>query len=142
MSGKMIILVGLPRSGKSTWIEEYQKKNDCLVVSNDWIRENIFHVKYYHSINPALWTISDGCIRILLSQGKTVLVDGVNHTKFVRGEFIKTGNDMNADIEIVYISTPLETCLKRNDKIPEERLRSMAEEFEIPTINEASITIV
>ena len=138
----MIILVGLPRSGKSTWIEEYQRKNDCLVVSNDWIRDNIFHVKYYHSINPALWTISDGCIRILLGQGKTVLVDGVNHTRFVRGEFIKTGNDMGADIRIVYITANLETCLKRNDKIPEERLRSMAAEFEIPTNDEAPVEYV
>jgi len=142
MSGKLIIMVGLPRSGKSTWIEDFRKKNDCIVVSNDWIRENVFHVKYYHSINPALWTISDGCIRIVLGQDKTVVVDGVHHTKFVRGEFIKTGKDMGADIEIIHIDTSFATCFRRNDKLPNEKLIQMADEFEIPTNEEAPVTII
>jgi len=136
MSGKLYIMCGLPRSGKSTWLQKYQKLEDYIVISNDWVRENIFHHKYASSINPALWMISDACIRILLSQDKKVILDGINHTKAVRAEFIRTAKEMEADVRIIYIDTPLEVCLERNDKLPDEVLKKMAEEFEPPTKEE------
>lgn len=137
MSGRLIIMTGLPRSGKSTWSEKYiDRKPDTVLISNDWIRENIFNHKYASSINPALWMISDACIRIILSQGKTVILDGINHTRFVRGEFIKTAKEMEAEIESVHIATSLEICLERNDKLPDDKLKSMAKEFEKPSKDE------
>jgi len=136
MSGKLYIMCGLPRSGKSSWIKKYQRAEKYVVISNDWIRENIFHNKYAFSINPSVWMITDSCIRILLSQDKSVIFDGINHTKFVREQFIKIAREMDATVKIIYMDTPLEVCLERNDKLPEKTLKRMAEEFEEPTLDE------
>ena len=137
--GNLVITVGLPRSGKSTWIEENKDKTDAIVISNDWIRENILGTHYHKASNAIVWTISDASLRILLSQGKTVILDGANHTKSVRKFFVDIAKEYDAGIKMVMFKTPLINCIYRNnksEKLPEEVLRKMDEEFEDPTLEE------
>ena len=143
---KFVLMVGLPRSGKSTWIENNKDNDDgYVVISNDWIRENIFKSEHSRTTNPALWMITDATIRLLLSQNKNVIMDGVNHLKFVRSEFIVTAEEMNAEVVIVWVNTPLETCLVRNKgenyKLNNKRLKRFADEFEIPESSECNTLI-
>jgi len=132
------LVVGMPRSGKSTWIINNKDKND-IVISNDWIRENILGNQYSDAANPVIWTITDSCIRILLSQGVNVILDGINHTRYIRKLFLDIGKEYATETRIVYIDTPLAVCLERNKtntKLPPEKLIKMQGDLEVPTMYE------
>lgn len=135
----LTMTVGLPRSGKSTWIENH--KDDNVVISNDWIRENLLGNQYHKASNAIVWTIVDASLRILLAQGKNVILDGANHTKDVRKFFVDIAREYGAGIKMVLFRTPLITCIYRNSKhpkLPENVLRKMSEEFEEPTGDECT----
>ena len=142
-NGTMYLLVGFPRSGKSTWAKE--NGNDSIIVSNDWVRENILHAPNKKSNDPAIWMITDSTIRIVLSQGKSVIVDGVNTTVAVRSYFISTANECNANVVIVWIKTSIEECIRRNNvskKLPHDVLLKMYDRFEDPQPQEYDKMIV
>ncbi len=133
----LILLVGLPRSGKSTWIEE--NKGSAIVVSNDWIRENILGTHYSDKANAVVWSIADATLRIVLGQGNNAIYDGVNLTKAVRRFYIDLARQYGAKIRIVVMDTSLETCLKRNkkhNKLPDAALEKMAKMYEEPEKSE------
>lgn len=140
MNNTLTILCGLPRSGKSTWVEK--NKGNSIVVSNDWIRENILGTQYSHSANAIIWAIVDASLRIILSQDKDVILDGINNTPDIRKFFIDIGREYGAKIKMVCFMTPLEVCLARNDgmffdrKIPNEELISISNKRLFPIENE------
>lgn len=138
MRSTFTMLVGLPRSGKTTWIENNRSESD-IVVSNDWIREKIIGNPYSKSINPIVWLISDSVLRVLLGQRKFVIFDGANLTRSVRKVHIDLAREYDATVRIVHIRTPLEVCLKRNEsslKLPNKILIEMDRTFQIPTLEE------
>jgi len=135
----MTMTVGLPRSGKSTWIENHKAGN--VVISNDWIRENILGNQYHKASNAIVWTIVDASLRILLSQGKNVILDGANYTKGVRKFFVDIAKEYDAGIKMVVFRTPLANCIYRNSKnpkLPESVLRKMSEELVEPDCSECT----
>ena len=135
----LTLLVGLPRSGKSTWINARAGDTE-LVVSNDWIRENILGGSYASSANPVVWTLVDATLRIALSQGISVILDGVGLTKATRKFYTDIARQYEANVKIVVVDTPLASCLERNrttaHKLPEEKLIEMSKQFELPTADE------
>lgn len=136
---KMYLMVGLPRSGKSTWINANKKNLNAIVLSNDWVRENILHAEHSKSNDPAIWMLVDGCARILLSQKQNVIIDGIHLTKSIRKFFIQMARECGANVVIVWIDTPLQECLRRNQfdhKLPDETLHKMYEEMETPQPSE------
>jgi predicted kinase len=142
----MYLMVGLPRSGKSTWIKERIENLNAIVLENDWIRENILHAPHSKSIDPTIWMLTDGAARIILSQGKNVIIDGVNLTKFTRKFFIDMARECNARVVIVEIKTPIEKCIDRNRnvawKLPEKALKVMGEKYELPMPDECDKLII
>jgi predicted kinase len=128
-----ILMVGLPRSGKSTWIKDNAKNE--IVVSNDWIREEILGTHYSKNANAIIWTIADATLRIVLGQGKDAIYDGVNLTKETRKFYIDLARQYGAKIKIVLVITPLEICMERNksgNKLPNDVLEKMANSYERP----------
>ena len=125
-------MVGLPRSGKDTWIEK--NKGSAIVVSNDWIRENILGTHYSTASNAVVWSLTDAVLRVVLGQGHDAILNGVNHTKDVRAFYIKLAKQYNASVKIVYIDVVPATCIKRNvdKKLPDEVILKMWEELYFP----------
>lgn len=142
----LTLMVGFPRSGKSTWIEK--NKEDELVIEPDWIRRNILGHQYHRPAEPIIWLIADSFIRICLSQGQDVILDGINLLKFIREKYVKLAQEMGVKIRVVWITTPMEICLARNQESPEEkRLPQVAlvqkeEMFEPPELEEGFGEIV
>ncbi len=144
-SPKMFLLVGLPRSGKSTWTAKHIDYFDAISIENDWIRENILHAQHSKSNDPAIWMITDATARIILSQGRNIIVDGVNLTQFTRKFFIDMARECGAKVVIVWIDTDLETCLNRNrdnPKLPDDVLKCMYQKMEIPQPHEYNYLII
>jgi len=139
MNKTLTILVGLPRSGKSTWIEK--NKGNSIVVSNDWIRENILGGSYASTANAIVWTLGEAAMRMVLSQDKDVIFDAVNHTKEVRKFYVDIARKYDAKIKMVVFMTPLGICLVRNEipsshKLPNKALIDMHDVFSVPDEDE------
>lgn len=137
MKNTLTLMCGLPRSGKSTWIEK--NKGNAIVVSHDWIRENILGTHYAPTANSVIWTLADTVLRVVLGQNKDVILDGLNNNKFIRGLFIDVAREYKSSIRLVCINTPVGICLKRNSKsenhkLPQEKLLQINEEFEWPCL--------
>lgn len=126
---KITMLVGLPRSGKSTWVNS--NKEDALVVSSDWIRGNILGETYGYSesANAIVWTIMDSAVRIALGQGRDVVLDSANLAKETRSYYVAIGRKYGAHVKMVVFDTPFEVCLERNQsngkKLPDSALFHM-----------------
>ena len=142
MKNKLIIMCGLPRTGKTTWINK--NKKDAIVVSSDDIRETIFGHKFHYESNKFVFAFVEAMVIILLKQNKTVIVDATNLTFNLRYQWAQIAEKYNCNCEIVwvYISKDpqknLEECLKRNrlsiekDRVPEQSLIQMNNFFEEP----------
>lgn len=138
---RLTIVMGLPRAGKGTWIDLKKNQND-IVVSSDWIRENILGQSYSKASNSIVWSIIDSTLRILLGQGKNVILDGINLTRSVRKFYTDIARTYGSEVVIVHVKTPLDVCVERNrkaesHKLPEEDLLNMGSIIEIPTKDES-----
>jgi len=135
----LTIMVGLPRSGKSTAAARLAAEEDAVVVSNDWIREHILGESYSYSepANAVVWALSDAALRIVLGQGRSAVFDGANLTRSTRAFFVGIARRHGAKVRILWVNTPLKECLKRNSaagghKLPAGKLRSMADGMQPP----------
>jgi predicted kinase len=118
-------------------------------VSPDWIRENILGESYSYaeSANAIVWTLIDAAVRIVLSQGKDVILDGVNLTKSTRKFYVAIARQYGAWVKMVFFSTLCSECVRRNSlakthKLPKQKLLAMANSLEVPFDNECDELII
>ena len=109
---KIMIMMGLPASGKSTWIKKHSK--DYVVVELDWIRKDVFGHQFHRNAEPFVIGFGKSMVRMLLEQGKNVILDSTCLPEFIRNEWIKLASDYCADITVVHVTTDLKTCIKRD----------------------------
>ena len=132
----LTIMTGLCRSGKSTWIAK--NKKDAVVVSPDEVRSNIFGHQFHSDAEEFIWAITNAMIKLLLDQGKSVIVDATSVNDFSRDKLISIARKRGLKIIIVWIKTSAAECKRRNNKdldgkkVPDEVIDRMAAHFEDP----------
>lgn len=102
---KVIILSGIPGSGKSTWSTWYVQHNwKSAIVSRDTIRENYFtHPYIYTKTNEAKVTeIYIQQLTKLLSEGWDVIIDNTHAAQHWIEKTIKDVQRINAEYEQFY----------------------------------------
>jgi predicted kinase len=130
----LVIAVGLPASGKSTYFE----KLGANPVSTDAIRLQLADDATDQSIHPAVFATVRFLIRQRVSVGRPVTyVDATSLTKKDRKFFVKIAQQHGCRLEAIFFDTPLEVCLERNRKrnrvVPENVIRAMANKLEPPS---------
>ena len=81
---KLILTVGLPQSGKSTWA----MKQGLPIVNPDSIRLAIHGKPFIGSAEPFVWAVAKTMVRSLFLAGhKTVILDATNVTRKRRDEW-------------------------------------------------------
>ena len=112
--GKVIILKGIPGSGKSTWAKEQVLKHDNLIIVNrDKIREMLKGVyknfPFGSDMEKLVTSIEDKSIYKALEMGYDIIIDATN----LRGN---KWAKYTTDVEFIYkeFDTPLEICLSRD----------------------------
>jgi predicted kinase len=117
---KVIITVGLPASGKSTWAKDWCIKNPQWVrVSRDDLRN--MRGKYWLPKDEDLITDWEKtAIMMALSRGKNVIVDATNLNPKYRKELIHMIKDLEEhepiQIEEKLFDVSPEECIKRDAK--------------------------
>jgi len=83
---KFIMTVGIPGSGKSTWLK---KQSDLNIVSTDDIRKEITGDVSNISKDKDVWKIAKTRVIQLLNKGKDVVLDATNVDSDKREDFLK-----------------------------------------------------
>ena len=118
---KVIISVGLPFSGKSTYATELIKNDSSYVeINRDNIRKKLFHVggwsDYEITTDRENQVTSEQFneIRQAIDSGKNIIITNTNlRMKYVR-RFVSLFEHYNCDIKIVLFSVSLIEIIRRN----------------------------
>lgn len=132
---EIIVTVGLPASGKTTWALEYIKDNPNTVrVNKDSIRAMVFNGQYSKEWEDFVCDIRDNIIYHALSKGYNVVVDDTNfeekHLRRIRA--ISDYHDVALAIND-FTGVSKEECLERNrnrpNPVPDEVIHRMHERY-------------
>jgi len=104
---KLIAMVGLPRSGKSTWVHGWYIPHGYSAVSPDMIRRVIHGRSYLESMENHVWSIVYAMADALLAMGNHVVIDSTNCTRHSRDTWTRRGALFH------YVATPSDVCITR-----------------------------
>lgn len=136
----LIVMCGLPASGKSTYAEWLAESGVFCGVCPDKIRGELYGDENIQGDGKQVFTIAHARIEDLGKNGNNVVFDATNIDRKTRVNLVKK---MRPHFDIIickWFSTPLLTCKLRNAKrerqVPYEVLESMYERFRAPMLDE------
>ncbi len=131
---KLLLLKGLPASGKSTYAKELESKGWARVNKDDIRKE--FFPDYTFKDEKEVVYMEDAEIIAELREGNNVVVDDTNFAPKHQQRLEKIAKEEDADFEVLFIDTPLEECIKRNRKrannVPMEAILNMYRKYIAP----------
>lgn len=137
---ELIMLIGLPGSGKSTFANKIAK--DCenyVVVSTDSIRKEIYGDEAIQGNGNKIFERAYALIDNHLRNGYSVIFDATNIRRKGRKAFIerfKKWKELRIIFHAILVATSYEICLENNLKrrrvVPEEVIKRMFCNFEVP----------
>lgn len=133
MKPQLIILVGLPRSGKSTWAA----RQSFPIVCPDTARLAIHGQRYLQEREDEVSVFTDHMVEYFLRQEHAAIVIDATHTTKKRRDHWLRYED-RAKLQYVYFATSEIECLQRADDVLKPVIRRMAEQFEPLTPAEAA----
>lgn len=143
---KLYVLIGVPGSGKSTWIKNQDWVDDCVVVSTDefvedWAKEcgSTYSEVFEDYMPTAVKLMADKVVRSC-EAGKDIIWDQTSTTQISRKRKFSMLPDYYK-IAVVF-RTPEQEELKRRltsrpgKEIPEDVVYNMCQNWEEPTQEE------
>lgn len=125
----MVIMVGAPASGKSTWDKDYAKKNNFTYISTDEIRGEIGKGEDDQTASPAAWAIARKRVLQALSIGKSVVIDATNINHKFRKGWTKIGREYKVKIVAVVFEVPRVELLRRDSEREREVGANIIDDF-------------
>lgn len=128
---KVILGIGIPGSGKSTYLKRIVKENDFAYICPDDIREELTGNTSDQSKNKEVWELAYKRLETLLSTDtNTIVFDATQANKEQRIRCIENCKKYGAEVvEGLFFDTPLRISKQRNSsrdrKVPEHVLEKM-----------------
>jgi predicted kinase len=134
---KLIITVGLPGSGKST----YLARLSVNAISSDEIRRLIADDPHDQTMNPRIFATVRYLIRQRMASCRPLTyVDATHLTPWERKPYVQLAQRHGYTLEALFFDVPIETCIARNQTrdriVPEAAIRKMALRLVPPSKNE------
>jgi predicted kinase len=119
---KLLMLKGLPGSGKTTWAKEYINKDfipNTKRVNNDELRAMLDNSKWSKQNEKFIDEMREHIICETLRDGKDIIVDNLNlHPKHVN-HYNQLCNANGYDFQIIdFTSVPVTECVRRDSLRP------------------------
>lgn len=133
----LIMMVGLPASGKSTFAKTIIYENSKPIIhSSDKLREELYGNAAIQGDNNKLFAELHKRIKRDLLQGKSVVYDATNIKKRTRIMFLRDISNIQC-YKICYVmATEYDACIYNNQhrerKVPEDVIHRMFENFNPP----------
>ena len=144
---KIILMVGVPGSGKSTWILTHQPHfdNSHVIVSRDEIRFSYLQDgDEYFAYEKEVWKDFIVQIKKGLATKNEVYVDATHINEKNRAKLFRALGPalQNVELEAVYFDLPLEQIIQQNSNrtgrkfVPPEAIQNMYLQLRKPTFEE------
>ena len=144
---KLFLMVGIPGSGKSTFIKDYTKKmyQSYAVISRDDIRFNmVSEDEPYFSKEKAVFKEFVDKIKESLSKNDITFADATHINENSRCKLFRALGENLKGIEVhaLVFKVPVELAIERNSNregrklVPETAIRNMNSQFTIPSFEE------
>lgn len=113
-SPSLIVLIGLPGSGKSHFARQLKKRYPAAILDSDALRQVLFakpeHTTKEHGrLFPAIHVL----IRRLLDRGVSVIVDATNLKEANRRPFYALAEEAGAKLVVIRVTAPVSEIRRR-----------------------------
>ena len=134
---KLAITVGLPGSGKSTYLARF----GVNAISSDEIRRLIADDPHDQTMNARIFAVVRYLIRQRIAAGRPVTyVDATHLTAWERKPYVILAQRYGCTLEALFFDVPVEICIARNQArdrvVPEAAIRKMAQQMIPPSTQE------
>lgn len=143
--GAVVLAIGLPGSGKSTWF----KRHNLIPLSSDLMRTLLFDDVTEQRYQDLVFSTLRSLLRArMIAKRPWNHVDATNLSPKERRSWIKLAHDFGYDAHAVFFDVPTEVCIERNRKrgrnVPDDVIHRMAAKLRAPKFEEgfSKITIV
>lgn len=126
MKAKIILMCGLPGSGKSTYLKKLNAKAEdghwiranqldrSIIICPDEFRLVLTGKTFYAPAEDSVWSHVKTMARICLKQDRSIIIDACNLTPGSRASWLRLGKEMEVEVDCWWLQTSPETSRKRN----------------------------
>ena len=135
--GAVVLAIGLPGSGKSSWF----KRHNVLPLSSDLVRGLLFDDATEQRFQDLVFSSLRSLLRARLIAGRPMnYIDATNLSPKERHSWIKMAQDFGYEAHAVFFDVPTEICMERNRKrlrnVPDDVMLRMAQKLRPPKFDE------
>lgn len=136
----VVLTIGAPGSGKSTWGEKFALDNGYTYLSSDRNRARVGRGEEDQQASYRAFNLLKKEMGEALDRGENVIVDACFMSRKARRDFVNIARGRGAYLRAVIFEVPIVTVLKRNAKraasggrnVPEFAIRKMASNYQRP----------
>jgi predicted kinase len=126
----LIIMVGIPSSGKSFFAERFADTFKASIISYDLLRKKIFsNSTFSNEENEIIKKISNYILDEMLKTKKTIIYEGQTNLRSERFEISKKAHEAGYDPLFIWVQTETLTARKRATKSSLEKPALTVDEF-------------
>lgn len=111
---KVILVVGAPGSGKTTWGIKYATENGFVRLCPDEFRAKFGTGEHDQSVSDRAFAATRIGLEVALAEGKSAFIDACNMYPKTRRQFLDIANRFKVQTEAVVFEVPRDTLIERN----------------------------